>query len=116
MGAAMVRTTHFKVGNGDMTLIETGSGRKILVDINICNSDDYDDDRPDVAEQLRDRLKRDNGDRLYVDAFLLTHPDQDHCRGLREHFHLGPQADWSQDDDKIVIREMWSSPTVFRRA
>lgn len=110
------KTLHFKVGNGDMTLIETASGRKILVDINICAADEPTDERPDVREQLRDRLERDAEDRLYVDAFLLTHPDQDHCRGLREYFHLGPLSDWSEDDDKIVIREMWSSPIVFRRA
>ncbi|MFA6966428.1 metallohydrolase [Bosea sp. (in: a-proteobacteria)] len=110
------KTQHFKVGNGDMTLIETASGRKILVDINICATDEPTDERPDVGEQLRDRLERDSEARLYVDAFLLTHPDQDHCRGLREHFHLGAPSDWSEDDDKIVIREMWSSPIVFRRA
>lgn len=110
-----VKTTHFKVGNGDMTLVETDSGRKILVDCNICQADDYDDDRPDVAEQLRDRLDRENG-KLVVDAFLLTHPDQDHCRGLRQHFHLGAPVEWSEDDDKILIKEMWSSPVIFRRA
>jgi len=109
------RTTHFKVGNGDMTLVETESGRKILVDINIRQDEEYDDDRPDVETQLRDRLTQDDEDRLYVDAFLLTHPDQDHCRGLQEHFHLGPEDEWSEDDDKILIREMWSSPIVFRR-
>src|SRR5271166_3025977 len=27
----------------------------------------------------------------------------------------GPGA-WNQNDDKILIREMWSSPIVFRRA
>lgn len=34
------KTLHFKVGNGDMTLMETASGRKILVDINICAADE----------------------------------------------------------------------------
>ncbi len=51
-----------------------------------------------------------------MDAFLLTHPDQDHCRGLKRHFHLGKVEDWSKTADKIVIKEMWSSPVVFRRA
>lgn len=99
-----------------MTLIKLTSGRCILLDINIRSAaDNPDDDTPDVARQLRDRLPRDDQGRLYVDAFLLTHPDADHIRGLMEHFHLGPLADWSEDDDKIIIREMWSSPTVFRR-
>ncbi len=110
-------TTHFRVGNGDMTLIKLASGRCILIDINIRGAaDDPDDDTPDVARQLRDRLPRDAQGRLYIDAFLLTHPDADHIRGLITHFHLGPLSAWSKDDDKIVIREMWSSPTVFRRA
>lgn len=32
------------------------------------------------------------------------------------HFHLGPADEWSKDADKIFIRELWSSPMVFRRA
>lgn len=29
---------------------------------------------------------------------------------------MGDLDDWSESDDKIVIREMWSSPIGFRRA
>jgi hypothetical protein len=113
----MVKSVHFRVGNGDMTLIELESGRRILIDINIrAAADDPDDETPDVGTQLRDRLKRDEADRLYVDAFLLTHPDEDHIRGLKNHFHLGEPSTWSASSDKIIIREMWSSPIVFRRA
>jgi hypothetical protein len=107
----------FPVGNGDMTLIELESGRKILIDVNIrAAADDPDDETPDVAKMLRERLSRDRQGRLYVDAFLLSHPDKDHCSGLTTHFHLGPPADWSKSADKIFIREVWSSPIVFRRA
>ncbi len=105
------------VGNGDMTLIKTESGRKLLLDLNIrADADNLDDDTPDVAEMLRDRLDRDDDGRLYVDALLLSHPDKDHCAGLQKHFHLGPLGEWSADADKIFIRELWSSPMVFRRA
>ena len=111
------KITLFPVGNGDMTLIETDSGRKILIDLNIrAGADDPDDDTPDVASILRERLERDAEGRLYLDALLLSHPDKDHCTGLRKHFHLGPPDEWSEKDDKIIIREMWSSPMVFRRA
>jgi hypothetical protein len=107
----------FPVGNGDMTLIQLESGRKILVDVNIrAAADDPEDTTPDVAKVLRERLTRDAKGRLYVDAFLMSHPDRDHCAGLRTHFHLGPPGDWSKAADKIFIREMWSSPMVFRRA
>ncbi len=112
-----VKTTHFRVANGDMTLIDLESGRVVLTDINIRGSaDDPKDTTPDVASQLKKLLKRDEKGRLYVDAFLLTHPDEDHIRGLMNHFHLGPPSTWSKYSDKILIREMWSSPIVFRRA
>ena len=107
----------FPVGNGDMTLITTESGRKLLIDINIrVAADDPDDDTPDVATKLRGRLDRDDKGRLYVDALLVSHPDKDHCTGLAKHFHLGPPEAWSQAADRILIREIWSSPMVFRRA
>ena len=112
-----VQTFHFRVGNGDMTLIRLENGRVILIDIDIrASADDPNDPTPDVAGQLRKLLKRDDEGRLYVDAFLLTHPDKDHICGLRSHFHLGAPALWVKSSDKILIREMWSSPIVFRRA
>src|ERR1043166_2426784 len=106
----------FPVGNGDMTLITLESGRKILIDMHVRTPDkESGEEFPDVIQMLKDRLDRDAQNRLYVDAFLLTHPDKDHVLGLSEHFHLGSLEDWSEDDNKIVIREMWSSPIIFRR-
>jgi hypothetical protein len=100
-----------------MTLVVLDNGQTILIDINIRGAaDDEDDDTPDVAGDLRKRLRRDEKGRLYVDVFLSTHPHQDHITGLRNHFHLGPPDEWNKDEDKIIIREMWSSPLVFRRA
>ena len=73
----------FPVGNGDMTLVPTEGGNRILIDMNIRSAaDDPDDDTPDVTAKLRDRLVGDAAERLYVDALLLSHPDEDHCRGL----------------------------------
>ena len=107
----------FPVGNGDMTLIKTETDRRILIDINIrAAADDPDDDTPDVIKELRNRLVRDSQHRFYVDALLITHLDEDHCRGLSRHFHLGPPDEWSKLDDKILIREIWSSPMAFRHA
>jgi len=111
------KISFFPVGNGDMTLIELESGRKILIDINIrVAADDPNDETLDVAEMLRKRLKRDSNGRPYVDVMLLSHPDEDHCRGLAKHFHLGVPEEWSEKTNKIFIRELWSSPMVFRRA
>ncbi len=116
--------TFFPVGNGDMTLISLGdaSGTNILVDCNIrAAADDPEDDTRDVAADLRSRLKTDKNGRPYVDVFLSTHPDKDHTAGLKKHFYLGAPADYGDDkkptnEKRIVIREMWSSPIVFRRA
>lgn len=102
----------FPVGNGDMTLIETASGNKILIDCNIRAGDDY----PDVLSQLRDKLTRDDDDRLYIDLFIWTHPDEDHCRGIDTNFHFGPAENWSKQSDKIFLRGIWASPLVYKRA
>ncbi len=121
---ASTTVTYFPVGNGDMTLIALGDtlSTKVLIDCNIREAaDDLEDDTRDVAKDLRARLKRDGTKRPYVDALLLSHPDQDHCRGLQKHFYLGPPEDYPDDkkpdqEKRIFIRELWSSPLVFRRA
>lgn len=116
VSSVAAQITFFPVGNGDMTLIQLESGRTILVDINIRQPGD---NVRDVAADLRSRVKTDDRGRPFVDAMLLSHPDQDHCRGLIEHFHLGPLVDYKQpksgEPAKIIIYEMWSSPMVFRR-
>lgn len=112
----------FPVGSGDMTLIRLASGKTILIDINIRQKADNENesDYPDVASMLKDRLERDSENRLYVDVFMLSHPDSDHIAGLETHFHLGAPSAYKvpeneDDDEKILIREMWSSPLIFRR-
>lgn len=118
------KITFFPVDNGDMTLIKFGDrdSTTLLIDMNIrVDGDDPDGTARDVATDLRDRLKKDSYGRPYIDALLLSHPDQDHCRGLSRHFYLGPLSDYPDDgknytEKRIVIREMWSSPVVFRRA
>lgn len=116
--------TFFPVGNGDMTLIALGdmAQTKILIDCNIRDSaDNPDDPTRDVAADLRRQLRRDPRGRPYVDVFLLSHPDHDHCNGFAKHFYTGALADYPDDrkpdsEKRIVIREIWSSPMVFRRA
>lgn len=115
--------TFFPVGNGDMTLVRLADDATstLLIDVRIRGAaDDPEDKTRDVAADLRQRLQRDSKGRPYVDAFLLSHPDQDHCAGLRKHFHLGRPEDYPDDDKedaekKIFIRQIWSSPIIFRR-
>lgn len=102
------------VDNGDMTLLTTENGKRVLLDCNIRDVSG-DDPPPDVLKQLKDRLLKDDKGRYFVDAFVLSHPDQDHCRGFRTHFYTGPAADYPAESKKIFIKELWSSPMVFRR-
>ena len=116
--------TFFPVDCGDMTLITLADNLQttILIDCNIRGAaDDPDDQTRDVASDLRSRLKRDKDGRPYVDAFLSSHPDWDHVRGLKKHFYLGVPTSYPDDkkphnEKRIFIREIWSSPIVFRRA
>lgn len=105
----------FPVDNGDMSLIELENEQTILIDTNIRkDADDPKDKTPNVIAMLKERLKRDKEGRLYVDVFLLSHPDEDHCLGISRHFHFGKPEDITED--KIFIHEIWSSPMIFRRA
>jgi hypothetical protein len=116
--------TFFPVDCGDMTLVVLGDrrGTTILIDCKIREAaDDPEDTTRDVAQDLRSRIKRDAKGRPYVDAFLLSHPDKDHCSGIEKHFHLSSPTDYADDkkpdsEKKILINEIWSSPLVFRRA
>ena len=113
------KLSFFPVGNGDMTLIETEKGNKILIDMNIRSVEGcFDDENPDVISMLRKKLDKDpKTQQLFVDVLLISHPDEDHCRGLSKYFHLGPPDELaSSEDKKILIREIWSSPIVFRSA
>ena len=118
------KITFFPVDNGDMTLIRltNAEATSLLIDCKIrAAADDPDDPTPNVAKELRKRIKKDGQNRPFVDAMLLSHPDEDHCLGLENHFWLGSVDDYPddnkpQDEKRIIIREMWSSPMVFRRA
>ncbi len=95
--------TFFPVGNGDMTLIQTKTNKYIMIDCNIRNAEN-DDTIYDCNEYLQDNLPIDNG-QIYLDAFFLTHSDNDHCRGIRDYFNLCAPED--SDDDKIRIDELY---------
>ena len=111
-----VQLQFFPVGNGDMTLIKTDTGKTVLIDCNIRKAaDDDSEDEFDAASALKDALERDFEGRYHLDGMVLSHPDKDHCSGLETHFHLEAPDDWSEKDDKIIIDTMLSSPIVFRR-
>lgn len=109
--------TYFPVGNGDTVLIQLSDGRDILIDCNITSDsrDDSDDTRYDVHNHLLSVLKKENGI-PFVDAFILTHPDEDHCRGFGETFYTGDPSKYSEKHKSaglIRIDELWFTPRIF---
>lgn len=114
--------TFFPVGNGGMTLIRLNDllETAMLIDVNIRDVSSSEEDICDVAQELRDLLPIDSENRPYVDAFILSHHDNDHILGFKEYFHVGPLDDYKEPKDdenpKIVIRELWSTPRFWKYA
>jgi len=74
----------------------------IQVDLNHLEcADSEDDPRYPVLDWLIPLLPKVNG-RPYLAVFVLTHPDQDHCRGFGELLK------------RVTIGELWFSPRIFR--
>jgi hypothetical protein len=108
--------TFFPVDNGDMTLVKLDDSDKtaILVDINIREaSGDEDNDMCDVAKELRKRLRNDEKKRPYVDVFLLSHPDEDHCSVILQFsIKAGDKADaclylTGGDSEVFIWEKVW---------
>ncbi len=109
----------FRVGNADMTLVTLSTGYTVLIDCYLL--DKGTDLVAATVDDLHTRLNKDGNGRPYVDAFLETHPDEDHCKGAEAYLHLRPLSEYVDEPKgdnarkKIVVREMWSSPLVYRR-
>jgi Cft2 family RNA processing exonuclease len=102
------KITFFPVGNGDMTLITLIDETNILIDVNIRTAaDNPEDDACDVSSELRKRIKTDDKGRPYVDVFVLSHPDKDHCTGLKNHFHLGKPDDYVDEPPETGTKKEW---------
>ncbi|MDF0694786.1 cobyric acid synthase CobQ [Aquirufa ecclesiirivi] len=103
---------YYPVGNGDTSLITLEDKTTIVVDCNIRNCDI--DEIYDVKKDLLQCLQYSNGI-PYVDVFILTHGDQDHCRGFKNHFYQGAPEKYSEADKKekrIRVDTMWFSPMI----
>ena len=114
------KITFYPVSNGDTNLIEFSDGKKMLVDCKFRASSEEDNDEYNVIEDLlTNKLKKKVYDLPYLNAFVLTHPDEDHCLGFSSKFFNGKnpakkEPSKSEIDSKLIlIGELWYSPRVF---
>lgn len=112
------RITYFPVGNGDCSLITLSDNTQIIIDCNTTEeaSDESDPSRYDVHQHLLDFGKKLNGKIPHVDVFILTHADQDHCRGFNTMFYTGDPTKYTvkhTKEDLILIDELWFTHRIF---
>lgn len=89
------------VANGDSITIVIDSKRFIQVDLNhLEKSEENDEPTWPVIDELCDRLPKKDG-RPYLSVFVLSHPDEDHCRGFAELL------------EEVDIGEIWFTPRIF---
>jgi hypothetical protein len=112
------RITYFPVGNGDCSLITLSDNTQIIIDCNTTAeaSDENNPERYDVHQHLLDFGKKLDGKIPHVDVFILTHADQDHCRGFETMFYIGDPAKYTvrhSKEDQILIDELWFTHRIF---
>jgi len=90
------------VGTGDSTTICVNKNTIIQVDLNnMKKSESEDDPHAQILEELIKILPKKDG-KPFLSLFILTHPDEDHCRGFKDLL------------SKVLIGEIWHTPRVFR--
>ena len=114
------KITFYPVKNGDCNLIEFSDATTMMIDCKFRKDSEKENDEYNVIEDLlKNKLTSKKHGLPYLNAFVLTHPDQDHCLGFKEKFYIGSNPEKTQPSDKdkenklILIGELWYSPRVF---
>jgi len=107
----------YPVDNGNMILLKLKDNTTILIDMYIRKKSHEENAEKfyDVLSHIKDTLEKDSKGRYFVDAFILTHLDHDHIAGLKDNFYLGAIDDYKDKDEKIIIKETWSSDRFRQR-
>jgi hypothetical protein len=108
---------YYPVANGDTSLITLVDNSTFLIDCNIreCEKDSNGNSIYNVKEDLLKSIQKRNNN-PYLDLFVLSHPDQDHCRGFKKHFFKGDPKDYNETNRKneeIIIDEIWVTSLLF---
>lgn len=90
------------VGCGDSTTVVISDNEVLQIDLNdTAIAEAKDNEKIPLVDELVAKLPRKDG-KPYLSCFVLTHPDEDHCRGF---------ADLLK---RVTIGELWHTPRVFR--
>jgi beta-lactamase superfamily II metal-dependent hydrolase len=90
------------VGTGDSTTIVVDDDHVVQVDLHDMAQADLDGALvTPVVDELAACLPKRNG-RPYLAVFVLTHADQDHCRGFADLL------------EAVTIGELWATPRLWR--
>ncbi len=111
------KLTFFPVKNGDCNLIEFSDSMKMLCDCNFRSEAEEENDDYNVIKDLLTKLPNKHG-LPYLDVFVLSHPDEDHCRNFKKKFWIGNDptkgpSERDKEEKRIFIGELWYSPDVF---
>lgn len=97
--------TFHPLANADCSRIDLADGRKLLIDYaDMRNSDDPNDKRVDLPEELWADLRQAKRDDY--DVVCFTHLDDDHCCGAGDFFWLEHAAKY-QGEGRAKIKELW---------
>lgn len=110
MSTKRMTITFCPVGNGDTALIKSNDDRLLLLDYNNSKTDDDEDKRINVSEELGKEL--DDAGRNEIDVVMLSHADKDHYCCFSEFFYLNHEKKY-QDDDRVRINELWVPAKVL---
>lgn len=110
----------YPVANGDTTLIKLSDLSTFLIDCKLregeedANGNKFFDVKSDLLDELRKRKSN-----YFLDLFILTHPDEDHCLGFKKHFYCGDPEKYSDENrnsNEVIVNEMWVTSSLFNDA
>lgn len=115
---AKTTLTFYPVDNGDCNLLEIANGPKMMWDCRFRTTAENEDESlyDVISDILENKLTAKKKGLPFLDAFVLTHADEDHCLGFDKKFYMGDPDKISEDDkseQKILIGELWYSPRVL---
>ena len=112
----------YPVDNGDTTLITLSDKTTILIDCKVRAGKETDAGNKiyPVKDDLLESVQTNSEDHPFLDVFILTHPDEDHCLGFENNFFHGQSPDdygkANEENEEIIINELWCTSMFFSEA